>query len=232
MDKLHEHQINLIRKLSFGPLGLRFKELLISDLESEHMNYHLKKLIELGIVEKGGEFYTLTNEGKEYSDRLDDDKKIVEKQAKLSVIVNVVRNKHHKVEYLLSRRLKHPYYGKVGRIGGKVLYGETTRDAAARELKEETGLVATKLVLEEVYRKIRKDEGGKVLQDVFFYIYFVSKVRGKLKSKTEFQENFWASRDVVFDSDKYDPYEDLKLEERLKPHKLKVSESVGIAKGY
>jgi hypothetical protein len=45
--KLHYFQKDLLKKLTLSDKPVRFNELLIEGLESEHMNYHLQKLIEL-----------------------------------------------------------------------------------------------------------------------------------------------------------------------------------------
>ena len=57
-DGLHFLQKELVRKLTLSPT-LKFNELRIEELESEHMNYHLKQLIEHGLVVKNNEGYTL-----------------------------------------------------------------------------------------------------------------------------------------------------------------------------
>ena len=59
--KLHFYQKELIKKLVTRPT-LRFNELLIEELESEHMNYHLKQLINIGFVEKKKGKYNLTKD--------------------------------------------------------------------------------------------------------------------------------------------------------------------------
>ena len=49
--KLHEYQKTILGKLS-NSVDLKFNEFLIEGLESEHMNYHLKKLLELEFLRK------------------------------------------------------------------------------------------------------------------------------------------------------------------------------------
>src|SRR3989344_5454376 len=201
--KLHDYQKALVRKLALGR-NLTFNRLLIEGLGSEHMNYHLKRLLEVGFVIKRGTFYTLTDQGKDYSNRLDDAMKTVEKQPKTSVIINAVRkNDKGEIEFLLNKRLREPYFGKVGRMGGKVLFGETTEAAARREV-----------------------------QDVFFYIYFTKIPSGTLINKTDHQENFWITKKELYERRDLDPYDDLLLDERLSPKKFKISENEAEAEGY
>lgn len=231
--KLHLYQKALVKKLTLCNQGKRFNDLIIRGLESEHMNYHLKKLVEVGLVEKREELYLLTDAGKDYSNLLDDGLAITEKQPKTSIIIwGIRKNSKGQVEQLLNRRLRQPYYGKVGRITGKVLFGETFEEAAKRELYEETGLVAKSFVLEEIYRKMRKRSEGIFVQDVIFYIFFVTNFCGNLIKKTPFQENFWVTEKELRNNKKYNTYDDFEFNFRNKPKPLKVSENVGIAEGF
>lgn len=234
--KLHYYQKQLISKLSQGA-GNKFNELILPGLESEHMNYHLKKLVAYGFVDKIDDKYQLSDIGKDYRNLMDDDVKIIEKQPKTSVIIKAVRpgTISDEVEYLLSKRLIQPYLGKVGRLGGKVKFGETLEEAVHRELYEETGLTANTVVLEQIYRKMRyrddTDKGGEkeFVQDVIFYIYHCTDFEGTLIKKTEFQENFWITPSQ---SKSLDTFDNLSLPNSLKPSKLEINESIGLAQGY
>jgi 8-oxo-dGTP diphosphatase len=64
---------------------------------------------------------------------------------------------------LLIRRKHPPFRGKYALPGGYVEYGETTEHAAARELKEETGLAAVDLSLIGVYSDPHRDPRGHVV---------------------------------------------------------------------
>lgn len=64
---------------------------------------------------------------------------------------------------LLIRRKHLPFRGQHALPGGYVEYGETTEDAVARELAEETGLVATKVSLLGVYSDPHRDPRGHVV---------------------------------------------------------------------
>jgi 8-oxo-dGTP diphosphatase len=61
---------------------------------------------------------------------------------------------------LLIRRKNPPFQGRYALPGGFVEYGETTEQAAARELLEETGLVARALDLIGVYSAPDRDPRG------------------------------------------------------------------------
>lgn len=231
--KLHFIQTELIKKLTLNP-KLKFKDLVLDGFESEHISYHLNQLKELKLVSKLGEYYELSNKGKDYSNQLDDEIEIIEKQPKTAVLCFCVRKnpETNQIENLLNKRLKQPYYGKVGRIGGKVRFGETLKDAALRELKEETGLSAKKVELQEIYHKIRHTKDGEVVQDVIFYIFFMTDFEGTLIEKLPYQENFWISKNELQKRKDLDTFDDLEISESLEPKQFKISESIKLVKGF
>lgn len=231
--KLHYFQKELLKKLTLSAKGLRFNELLIEGLESEHMNYHLQKLIEFELVQKQEQYYQFTDEGKDYSNQLDDNVDIVEKQPKTSVLLVVVRynEKKKEEEYLVNKRLRQPYYGKVGLLTGKVRFGESLEQAVKRELYEESGLSAGSVKLLSIYHKIRTKE-VETVQDVIFYRHLVTEVSGDLITKTAFQENFWATaKELQQRDDRYDTFQ-LKTTEEYLQDTLTYTEDIGIAKDF
>jgi 8-oxo-dGTP diphosphatase len=64
---------------------------------------------------------------------------------------------------LLIRRKNPPFRGRYALPGGYVDYGESTEHAAARELAEETGLVAASVSLIGVYSDPQRDPRGHVV---------------------------------------------------------------------
>lgn len=227
--KLHYFQTEILKKLASQP-SLRFNEIQIQDLESEHINYHLKQLIQIDLVTKTIEgTYELTNKGKDYVNLIDDNTGQIEKQPKSGVLLHVTRiNNNGETEFLVSRRLKQPYFGKVGKLTGKIRFGETVLDAAKRELEEETGLIAGKAKLAYIFRKIRKTDNGEPVQDVIFYKVKLSDLSGEFIKKTEFQENFWVTAEEIKDSEKYDIYDTLVLKECDLTDPLEFKESIAI----
>jgi len=229
-QKIHKYQKEILKKLALNP-SLNFNSLLIEGLESEHMNYHLQKLVKMEWVTKKDDKYTLTDLGKDYINSTDDDVITVEKLPKVSVIVNAMReNPEGETEYLLNRRLKQPYYGKVGRMGGKVRFGESVLEAAKRELKEESGLEAKEWFLYEIYRKMRHRKNGEFVQDVIFYLYKATDLVGDLIEKSELQENFWVTEEGARDN--LDLYDDMEFVDEMDFETLNYRESVGTADGY
>lgn len=160
----HEAQMSILRELLMAK-EKSFTELRkASGLTSDHINFHIKKLMEAGYVEhkpRSYGDYRLTIQGKEYANRMDTDVAEMERQPKLSVVI-VVEN--DKGEFLCQQRLKQPFYGYWGHMTGKIRWGETMIEAGARELKEETGLEAD-LRVAGFYHKMDYDQDDKMLED-------------------------------------------------------------------
>jgi len=205
--KLHYFQKDLLKKLITRNKPSRFNDLLIEGLESEHMNYHLQKLAELGLVSKSESGYELTDIGKDYANLMDDSVEEIEKQPKTSVLILACRQREgtESDEFLMSKRLRHPYYGKVGLLTGKIRFEETIEQAVQRELYEETGLQSRSITLINIYHKIRTKD-NVVVQNNIFFRHLVLDVFGEFIEHTDYQENFWATidelnkRDDLFDS--------------------------------
>lgn len=191
----HEAQMKILRHLLLRPSG-SFSELQRqTDLTSDHANFHIKKLVEVGYLQKDStEKYTLTRVGKEYANRMDTDDNVIEKQPKLSVAL-IIENKSG--EFLAQQRLKQPYYGFWGRPTGKIRWGETMLEAAARELMEETGLTAN-LTVAGFYHKMDYDkESGDMLEDKVFVLVYGTDAAGDLIVDDEGHHNEWLSDDEL-----------------------------------
>lgn len=192
--ELHEIQSKVLVQLLFTPKA-KFSELNRKrEVSSDHFNFHIKRLVELDLIEKllDGQ-YALTIKGKEFANKYDTENKVIERQAKVAVLIVAQKGKEEKV-YLIQQRLKQPYYGFWGFVSGKIKWGEEVLEAARRELKEETGLEG-KLSFAGVYHKIdHNSDGSNLLEDKFFFRVKATNLKGKLIETFEGGKNVWLTK--------------------------------------
>jgi ADP-ribose pyrophosphatase YjhB (NUDIX family)/predicted transcriptional regulator len=188
----HTAQVAIMRHLLFKPQA-GFSELQkATDLTSDHFNFHVKKLIEEGYVEKLEKHYRLTHKGKEYANRMDTDENEIEKQPKVSVAITLERQSDRgEREFLFQQRKKNPYYDFWGRMGGKIRWGESVIEAAERELKEETGLEAEFEYKLLYHKRDFSKATGKLLEDKMFFCVYATEFNGKLIEEFEGGINRW-----------------------------------------
>jgi 8-oxo-dGTP pyrophosphatase MutT (NUDIX family) len=195
---LHNIQMLILKKLLFLPHA-RFRDMKIEGLTTDHLTYHINTLVKQGFLQKDSQKrYTLTDMGKEFSNRMDERNASIERQGKRGALVRVSRMNGKRHEFLFMKRLKQPFYGCVGFHTGKIREGETILDAANRELKEETGLTA-KLYFVGVIHYVDYKPDGEFLRDIYFYTFDGYSPKGDLivKNKEEGVENFWATMNAI-----------------------------------
>lgn len=199
---IHESQILILRHLLFTP-SAGFAELQKqTELTSDHFSFHIKKLIRSGYIEKSEVAYMLTQLGKEYANRLDTDENEIERQPKVSVVLVVERRVGDRREFLAQQRLKQPYYGFWGRLGGKVRWGESFEQAARRELLEETGLDGD-FDFRMIYRKRDyKKATHELLEDKVFVIMHTTNATGTLMEQFEGGRNEWLTQEEFIAKEK------------------------------
>lgn len=196
----HTAQMKILRHLLLSPSAGFAQLQKKTGLTSDHANFHIKKLVDEGYIQKNDtDKYTLSRVGKEYANRMDTDDNVIEKQPKLSVALIVENDKG---EFLAQQRLKQPYYGFWGRLTGKIRWGETMLEAAARELMEESGLSA-ELSVAGFYHKMDYDkESGDLLEDKIFVLIYGTNPTGELIVDDEGHHNEWMSDEDLIKKDK------------------------------
>lgn len=195
--KIHLIQANILKILLFEPKA-RFSKLNVLNLPTDHFNFHIKRLVELKLIEKTDKnSYSLTIEGKEFANRFDTEKRVIEKQAKLSVVIVGAKKEKGSVKYLVQQRLKQPYFGFVGFVSGKIKWGETFLEAGTREFKEETGLEA-KLLLHGIEHKMDySKKENNLLEDKCFFIFLASSAKGDFIERFEGGKNLWLTKKEI-----------------------------------
>lgn len=167
----------------------RYSNLKPKDVDNDLFNYHLQFLVKKDLVKKSKEGYKISLKGKKIMSNIDAVGKKYE-LFRFSITANVIKKKNGKKYILGQKRLRHPYYGDISTISGKVKKGELVTDAAKRKLKEETGLEAEFKGL-GLFRKIRKNEEGEVIEDTVYNTCYAENPTGELIGKNEYGENKW-----------------------------------------
>ncbi|MBU0975773.1 MAG: NUDIX domain-containing protein [Patescibacteria group bacterium] len=185
-----EIQLKILTKL-LKSNGLRYSEAQVSGIENDLYNYHLQFLVKKKYIAKREGKYSLTDKGKQFVQKLDI-KGGVKDYFKFSVLPYVTRKVGDKLQILVQKRLRHPYFGDHATVSGKVHTGEPLESAARRKLLEETGLMCDfKLI--GVIRKIRRESNENIIEDTLYHVCHGDEPQGELIAKNEFGENFWTS---------------------------------------
>lgn len=204
---IHETQTVILRELLFRPSAGYAELQKPTKLASDHFNFHITRLVELGLVERisRGQ-YKLSLAGKEYANKLDTANNTIERQPKIAVMLAISRIIHGQTQYLIQERIKNPNYGFFGFPTGKVKWGETIIEAAIRECYEETGLQASFQVKGTYHEHVRLDESNELAEDKIFFMCEGSDVQGELQTVFEGGKNHWltleelAAKDRTFKS--------------------------------
>jgi len=194
--KLHTAQTSILRELLFHPTASYGSLQKPTGLSSDHFAFHIGRLVELKLVEKVARGdYKLTLFGKEYANRLDTDNHTVERQPKSAVILAVERDHNGTREFLFQERLKNPYYGFWGLATGKIRWGESIEETAARELMEEAGLIATWHVAGVYHERVTHVSSEEYIEDKIFFVAHGTNPQGDLLVDFEGGHNEWLTHD-------------------------------------
>lgn len=186
----HAAQMAILRQLLVAGDSSFSQLVAVTGLSSDHANFHVKKLLAAALLERiPKEYgkYRLTRRGKEYANRMDTDDLTIEKQPKVVVDIGI---EDASGRFIFQERRKQPYAGYWGFPTGKMRWGETILEAAARELHEETGLTAD-LRMIGTHHKLDYDENGELLEDKILFLVHGVNPRGTLLAETETHTNQW-----------------------------------------
>lgn len=175
----HDAQMAILKVLLFNPRA-RFAQLNTTGLPNNHFNFHLKHLMEKGLIEKIGEYYRLTQMGLEIAGRLDVKNLEFVHQPKLGVSICIIKGN----KILLGRRLKNPNIGEAGFFAEKIRFNESIYVTANRCLQKETGLTGEFIWCGEIHLT-------SPVTDVVFTCFKVNNPQGILLPKAPESENFW-----------------------------------------
>jgi ADP-ribose pyrophosphatase YjhB (NUDIX family) len=136
MKALENNEREKIFELFSKNFSLKFNEIeRLSGIRSNKLSYHLKKLMDIGLLTKNGDSYILTSKGETAAERISH---FTGKEVGHMVVVIVALKNDDKL--LLVKREKRPFKEYWGMIGGKTKFDESIPDAVKREVEEEVGI--------------------------------------------------------------------------------------------
>lgn len=208
--EIHPIQAEIVKRLLLVQ-SARFAELKPETIQSDQFTFHVKQLIEAGVIEKREDgSYHLTPQGKDYANRFDIDSGVAktEKQGKISVLVIPTRKGSEELEYAMQERLKQPFFGFRGFVTGKIKMGESVIETAARELEEEMGLSGD-IEFKTVYHERIYSPSQELLEDKYFFICTAENVHGELIQEFPGGRNNWVKESAVLEGEVFYDIADL-----------------------
>lgn len=192
-EQLHRAQLSILDTLRHTPDASFSMLMKPTGMQSDTFKFHIRKLRSLGYVEKGPTgLYTLTAAGKEFANDLDDARRTIQKQPKVSLIIVVKRiTSDGAVEYLMQQRQRNPYYGLWGNISGPARWGEDFNETATAELQKQTGLTAACQVRLFMRQMDKAAEDGSLLEDKLFVVLEAEDVTDELSNDWRGGHNRW-----------------------------------------
>lgn len=192
---IHPIQAKILNVLRFSK-DARFSELNVEELTNDHFTFHVNRLIDLGLIEKTNGTYTLTDKGKEFANRLDEEMVAVIKQGKIAILIVCSDESDKETMYLIQQRFKQPFYGFYWFIGGKARWGETIYEAAERIFLKDSGLQA-KMRLIGIEHKIYYSPNNEVREDKYYFVFKTEQIKGELLPEVPGGKNLWMTMEEI-----------------------------------
>ena len=201
---IHRAQISILRSLRKSSHS-RYTDLRVpTGLESDVFKFHLRKLISLGYITKTSpQYYTLTPLGKEFANNLDDEKRTLQKQPKLSLLF--IAESPDKIRFLFQQRKRHPFYDYWGLLSGPAQWGVDFLDTAKTEFEKQTGLTAEYEVSSFLRQRDYSADPSEILEDKLFVVVKVSNVTGPLTNAWGGGRNEWMTLEELESCQKFFP---------------------------
>lgn len=195
---MHPIRKQIVKSLMYADC-LSFSQLKPKEIEANIFIYHLKQLINEGLIEKNSAGnYGLTLDGKIFVDRLSTLNYSTRMQPKIITVV-VCRNQQGQL--LFYRRTRQPFVGWNAFPFGKLHLGESVLDSAKREMSEKAGLEMELKHVADVYLKTVQED--KIIAHSLCHVCVGSNPTGELKKIDQVSTNddcFWDSEEVIHQS--------------------------------
>lgn len=163
----HHIQLHILKEMLIRNEA-RYSELKPPAVEANLFMYHLNRLIQTGMILKQDKSYVLTRTGKLYADRSNLASMKIRRQPKC---ISILAIQNALNEWLILKRKHQPFIGYKGFPSGKIHFGETLLQSAARELSEKSGLTDVQLELKGTIIMRFMDEDITV-NHVIGYVYY------------------------------------------------------------
>jgi 8-oxo-dGTP pyrophosphatase MutT (NUDIX family) len=180
----HPIQRAILETLRLTSGSLRYRDMRPADIENDLYNYHLQYLTRQGLIDKRAGKYRLNETGKKHLIELNPYHE--SNRFKMASLCLALKDG----QALYQQRIRQPFAGQFGLIGGGIQRGETAVAAAKRRLFEEAGL-HTGFTLLGLLRKMRFDSEGQLYTDILFHVCVAHDPSGELVAKNEFGRQLW-----------------------------------------
>ena len=141
-----------------------------------------------------GDGYALTTKGLHYATGVTFEHFSPRIQPKIVTLIVV---KNARGEFLVYTRNRQPFIGMDGFPYGKIHLGEKIAEAAARELKEKTGLVSDLTQKGDLYLMVT-DPSGEMIAHTLCHVFLGTKPMGEITPQSPIGRVRWLSEKNLF----------------------------------
>lgn len=167
MNELHPSQMKILTNLMYQSTS-RYTEIKPeAGMENNTYQYHLNNLINLGLVKKNNNQYSITKDGKKFALSITSEHSRINEQAQIGVAFGCIQNNK---QILIYTRLKQAYYGCQGLPTGKIKKGQSIIEAAKTELFKETELSGEPVLKGVFHYQIYNNNHTELLHDLLLFI--------------------------------------------------------------